>query len=123
MQLIHRNLLIGIHDALQETFFEKNKYADKVIERLLKAHKKWGSEDRKVVSEIFYNIIRWKKRLEYYIGEGAKPGNIYKLILAYLLWSKTHYKKFEEFELQLFFHLLFFETLLQVDFLIKKYNK
>ncbi len=98
MQLIHRNLLIGIHDALQETFFEKNKYADKVIERLLKAHKKWGSEDRKVVSEIFYNIIRWKKRLEYYIGEGAKPSNIYRLILAYLLWSKTEYKKFEEFQ-------------------------
>ena len=98
MQLIHRNLLIGIHDALQETFFEKNKYADKVIERLLKAHKKWGSEDRKVVSEIFYNIIRWKKRLEYYIGEGAKPNNIYRLILAYLLWSETEYKKFEEFQ-------------------------
>lgn len=98
MELIHRNLLIGIHDALQETFFEKNKYADKVIERLLKAHKKWGSQDRAVVSEIFYNIIRWKKRLEYYMGEGVKPGNIYKLILAYLLWSKTKYKKFEEFD-------------------------
>ena len=98
MELIHRNLLIGIHDALQETFFEKNKYADKVIERLLKAHKKWGSQDRGVVSEIFYNIIRWKKRLEYYMGEGVKPGNIYKLILAYLLWSKTKYKKFEEFD-------------------------
>lgn len=98
MELIHRNLLIGIHDALQETFFEKNKYADKVIERLLKAHRKWGSEDRKVVSEIFYNIIRWKKRLEYYMGEGVKPGNIYKLILTYCLWSKTHYKKFEEFD-------------------------
>jgi hypothetical protein len=39
MELIHRNLAIGIHDALQETFFEKNKYADKVIERLLKANK------------------------------------------------------------------------------------
>lgn len=98
MELIHRNLLIGIHDALQETFFEKNKYADKVIERLLKANRKWGSQDRAVVSEIFYNIIRWKKRLEYYMGEGVKPGNIYKLILAYLLWSKTHYKKFEEFD-------------------------
>ena len=98
MELIHRNLLIGIHDALQETFFEEKKYADKVIERLLKAHRKWGSEDRKVVSEIFYNIIRWKKRLEYYMGEGVKPNNIYKLILAYLLWSKTHYKKFEEFD-------------------------
>lgn len=98
MELIHRNLLIGIHDALQETFFEKNKYADKVIERLLKAHKKWGSQDRGVVSEIFYNIIRWKKRLEYYMGEGTKPSNVYKLILAYLLWSKTPYKKFEEFD-------------------------
>ena len=98
MELIHRNLLIGIHDSLQETFFEKNKYADKVIERLLKAHRKWGSEDRKVVSEIFYNIIRWKKRLEYYMGESVKPTNVYKLIIAYLLWSKTRYKKFEEFE-------------------------
>ena len=98
MELIHRNLLIGIHDALQETFFQEKKYADKVIERLLKAHRKWGSEDRKVVSEIFYNIIRWKKRLEYYMGEGVKPNNIYKLILAYLLWSITHYKKFEEFD-------------------------
>lgn len=98
LELIHRNLLIGIHDALQETFFEKNKYADKVIERLLKAHRKWGSQDRAVVSEIFYNIIRWRKRLEYYMGEGIKPGNIYKLILSYLLWSKTPYKKFEEFQ-------------------------
>lgn len=98
MELIHRNLLIGIHDALQETFFEKNKYADKVIERLLKSHKKWGSQDRATVSEIFYNIIRWKKRLEYYMGEGVKPSNIYKLILTYLLWSKTNYKKFEEFD-------------------------
>ena len=98
MELIHRNLLIGIHDALQETFFEKNKYADKVIERLLKAHRKWGSQDRAVVSEIFYNIIRWKRRCEYYMGEGVKPGNVYKLILAYLLWSKTKFKKFEEFE-------------------------
>lgn len=98
MELIHRNLLIGIHDALQETFFQEKKYADKVIERLLKAHRKWGSQDRQTVSEIFYNIIRWKKRLEYYMGEGVKPNNIYKLILAYLLWSKTHYKKFEEFD-------------------------
>ena len=98
MELIHRNLLIGIHDALQETFFEERKYADKVIERLLKAHKQWGSEDRKVVAQIFYDIIRWKKRLEYYMGEGVKPNNIYKMILSYCLWTKIHYKKFEEFD-------------------------
>jgi 16S rRNA (cytosine967-C5)-methyltransferase len=28
----------------------------------------------------------------------AKPNNIYRLILAYLLWSETEYKKFEEFQ-------------------------
>ena len=98
MELIHRNLLIGINDALQETFFQEKKYADKVLERLLKAHKKWGSADRQIVSEIFYDIVRWKKRIEYYIGEGAKPSNIYHLILAYLLWKKVKFKKFEEFE-------------------------
>jgi len=98
MELIHRNLLIGIHDALEETFFQDKKYADKVLERLLKAHKKWGSADRQVVSEIFYDIVRWKKRLEYYMGEGTKPSNIYSLILAYLLWKKVKYKKFDEFD-------------------------
>ena len=98
MELIHRNLLIGIHDALEETFFQDKKYADKVLERLLKAHKKWGSADRQVVSEIFYDIVRWKKRLEYYMGEGTKPSNIYNLILAYLFWKKVKYKKFDEFD-------------------------
>ena len=98
MELIHRNLLIGIHDVLEETFFQDKKYADKVLERLLKAHKKWGSADRQVVSEIFYDIVRWKKRLEYYMGEGTKPSNIYNLILAYLLWKKVKYKKFDEFD-------------------------
>ena len=98
MELIHRNLLIGIHDALEETFFQDKKYADKVLERLLKAHKKWGSADRQVVSEIFYDIVRWKKRLEYYMGEGTKPSNIYNLILVYLLWKKVKYKKFDEFD-------------------------
>lgn len=98
MELIHRNLLIGIHDALEETFFQDKKYADKVLERLLKAHKKWGSADRQVVSEIFYDIVRWKKRLEYYMGEGTKPSNIYNLILAYLLWKNVKYKKFDEFD-------------------------
>ena len=98
MELIHRNLLIGIHDALEETFFQDKKYADKVLERLLKAHKKWGSADRQVVSEVFYDIVRWKKRLEYYMGEGTKPSNIYNLILAYLLWKKVKYKKFDEFD-------------------------
>ena len=82
----------------RKPFSKKNKYADKVIERLLKAHRKWGNQDRAVVSEIFYNIIRWKNALNIIWAKVQKPGNIYRMILAYLLWTKTHYKKFEEFE-------------------------
>lgn len=97
MQLIHRNLLIGIHDALHETFFEERKFADKVIERLLKKNRKWGSHDRAVVSEIFYDIIRWKRRLEFYMDNAVHPNNIYEMILSYLIWTSTKYKDFEEF--------------------------
>lgn len=68
-----------------------------MIERLLKKNKKWGSHDRAVVSEIFYDIIRWKKRLEFYIDSEVKPNNIYELILAYLIWSGIKYKDFDEF--------------------------
>ena len=54
MQLIHRNLLIVFTMHYKETFFEKIKYADKVIEKdFWKAHKNGEVEDRKVVSEIF----------------------------------------------------------------------
>ncbi len=88
MELIHRNLLIGIHDALQETFFEKNKYADKVIERLLKSHRKWGSQDRAVVSEIFYNIIRWKRLCEYYMSEVVKNLNNKRIKKKYIIKIK-----------------------------------
>lgn len=31
------------------------------------------------------------------MGEGTKPGNIYALILTYLLWKEIPYRKFEEF--------------------------
>jgi len=97
MKLLHRNLLIGIHDALEENFFEPNKVASRVLDSLLKRNKKWGSQDRSVVAEIFYNVVRWKKRLEYYAGEDLSPKNIYKILLAYLLWTKTEYRNFEEF--------------------------
>ncbi len=97
MELIHRNLAIGIHDALQETFFEKNKYADKVIERLLKSQKV-GKPGQSSCFRDFLQHYRWKRRLEYYMGESVKPDNVYKLIVAYCLYSKTNYKRFEEFE-------------------------
>lgn len=44
--------------------FNENYHADKVIERQLKLHKKWGSRDRKVFAESIYSIVRhWRKYL------------------------------------------------------------
>jgi 16S rRNA (cytosine967-C5)-methyltransferase len=98
MKLEHKNILDGIQDALHEAIFENNRYADKVLERKLKANRKWGSKDRQLVSEVFYNIIRWKRTLEFYMNEEATPDNLYKLILTYLTLNKKPYGTFDEFK-------------------------
>jgi 16S rRNA (cytosine967-C5)-methyltransferase len=52
----------GIAKALQ-FIFEQGKFADKVIEQLLKSEKKWGSRDRAFVAENTYEIVRWWRLL------------------------------------------------------------
>jgi 16S rRNA (cytosine967-C5)-methyltransferase len=97
MKRLHRVLIIGLEGALQEALFE-DKYADKVIEKTLKANKKWGSKDRAFVAESFYDIIRWKRKLAHYMGEAITPDNIYKLIATYLIYSNYEAPSFEEFK-------------------------
>lgn len=96
MKRLHRILIIGLEGALQEALFE-DKYADKVIEKTLKANKKWGSKDRAFVAESFYDIIRWKRKLAHYMGEAIMPDNIYTLIATYLIYSNYEVPSFEEF--------------------------
>lgn len=54
---VHRPLLQGIQEALEQ-IFDQGYYADKVIEKSFKAHRKWGRRDRRVVSETVYEIVR-----------------------------------------------------------------
>lgn len=95
---LHRNLIIGLHNALHESFFEPNKYADKVLERTLKFNKKWGSKDRGFVSESFYEIIRWKNQLEFFANRKLSPESIDLIIATYLLYNKIGLEPFPEFE-------------------------
>ncbi|MDR1876246.1 MAG: methyltransferase domain-containing protein [Flavobacteriaceae bacterium] len=97
-QILHRNLIVGLEKALNESFFEPDKYADKVLERTLKFNKKWGSKDRGFVSESFYEIIRWKRRLEFYTNREMKSDTITSIIAAYLLLNKIELPVFPEFE-------------------------
>ena len=57
---LHKNLCFAVIDGVLEIFNEK-KYADKVIQRLLKRDKRWGSRDRGFIAETTYDIVRWKR--------------------------------------------------------------
>lgn len=94
---LHRVLIIGLRQALSEALFS-DKYADKVIEKTLKANKKWGSKDRAFVAESFYDIIRWKRKLAFFMDEEVKRTNIYNLIAAYLLTKEYEVPLFDEFK-------------------------
>lgn len=55
---LHRPLIEAVAEALRQIFHE-GKYADKVIERLLKSNPRWGSRDRAFIAENTYEMVRW----------------------------------------------------------------
>ncbi|MNJ98419.1 Ribosomal RNA small subunit methyltransferase B [compost metagenome] len=61
---IHRILVENIVAALEDIFRE-GVYADKVIERYFKNHRKWGSRDRKFFAESVYEVVRWYRLLAF----------------------------------------------------------
>ena len=59
---LHRHLVEQTLNALHDTFVGGYP-ADKVLERILKAQRKWGARDRKFVAESVYEIVRHWRRL------------------------------------------------------------
>ena len=57
---LHRNLCLAVIDGVL-LIFNEEKYADKVIQNLLKRNKTWGSRDRGFIAETTYDIVRWKR--------------------------------------------------------------
>ena len=62
MERLHKNLVAAVMEAL-ETSFGKGYYVDKVLERLLKSNRKWGSRDRAFIAETTYEMVRWWRYL------------------------------------------------------------
>lgn len=59
---IHKLLVEQVVFALENIFLD-GQYADKVIEKNLKAQRKWGARDRKFFAESVYEIVRWYRLL------------------------------------------------------------
>ena len=57
---LHRTLVFAVIEAL-DVIFNKNEYADKVVQKTLKKDKRWGSRDRKFIAETIYEMVRWKR--------------------------------------------------------------
>lgn len=82
---LHRNLVFAVIDGLNE-IFNKGAYADKVVQKLLKRDKRWGSRDRGFVAETVYEIVRWK-RLYAEIAEVKDPYSRDNLWRIFAVWA------------------------------------
>lgn len=92
---IYRNLSAAVVEGLHEIFVNK-KYADKVIEKILKSNPKWGARDRRFIAETTYDIVRWY-RLFKEISE-AEEEDFWRLLGVWCLWNNTEFPDRDEFK-------------------------
>src|SRR5687768_7465738 len=89
------NLARAVVSAL-EMIFEQNRYADKVIEKVLKQNPKWGARDRRFIAETTYDIVRWYRFLQN-ITE-AEENNYWKLLGGWCILHQIPLPDWEEFK-------------------------
>lgn len=82
---LHRNLVFAAVDAL-DLIFNEHKQADKVLKKVLKHDKRWGSRDRSFIAETVYDIVRWK-RLYSEIAEVKAPYSRPNLFRLFAVWA------------------------------------
>lgn len=91
---LYRNLCEAVVKGLDQIFIQ-NKYADKVIEKILKENPKWGARDRKFIAETIYDIVRWH-RLFTSVSRGAE-NDFWQLIGVWCLWNEFSLPPWPEF--------------------------
>lgn len=88
---LFRNLAAAVIKAIEEILSE-NRYADRVVEKILKENPKWGSRDRKFIAETTYDIIRWRR-----LFEEAAGTNPWSLLAAWIIWKNILPPAWQEF--------------------------
>ena len=82
---LHRNLVFAVINALN-LIFNENEYADKVVQKVLKFDKRWGSRDRGFIAETTYEMVRYK-RLYAEIAEVKAPYDRPDLFRMWAVWA------------------------------------
>lgn len=90
----HLNTTLAVISALQQ-IFEQNKYADKVIEKVLKQNPRWGARDRKFIAETTYDIVRWYRLLQYIVNTNE---NLWHLLAGYCVMNNIGLPPWKEFK-------------------------
>ncbi|MDO5654685.1 MAG: methyltransferase domain-containing protein [Flavobacteriaceae bacterium] len=97
MQVLpYRNLYVGIIEILQSVF-ENGEYTDRTIEKTFKKNRLWGSRDRGFVAEMVYDMVRWKRLVDYASGNALKKRHYWDFIATWLIINDAKLPDFEEF--------------------------
>ena len=95
---LHQNLALGVINGL-EAIFLKEELAQYYIPSLLKKNPKWGSRDRRLVSQILYDSIRWKRLYEDTIKKKVvDKKDLWSLLGCWLLLHDYPLPDWEEFK-------------------------
>jgi 16S rRNA (cytosine967-C5)-methyltransferase len=99
---LHRALIEAVADALK-AIFQEGKYADKVIENMLRSNAKWGSRDRAFLAETTYDCVRWWRLLAEISGrkvdtQDFSRGDFLEVIGAFLLLKDRQNSEFPDFK-------------------------
>jgi 16S rRNA (cytosine967-C5)-methyltransferase len=75
--------------------FGEKRYADKVIEKVLKQNPKWGARDRRFIAETTYDIVRWYRLLRNVTD--AKGDEYWKLLAGWCILHQVDLPAWDEF--------------------------
>lgn len=92
---LHRGTSEAVVHSLR-LIFEENKYADKVIEKVLKQNAKWGARDRRFIAETTYDVVRWYRWFREL--SQAKGTDFWRLLAVWCILSGVDLPAWDEFK-------------------------
>lgn len=92
---MHRNTSEIVVQSL-ESIFAGNRHADRVVERALNDHVRWGARDRRFVAGTVYDIVRWCRW--YRALSGADTSDYWQLLGVWCVLNGVSLPKWPEFE-------------------------